>query len=331
MGVGYFKMKHFLSIIVPVYKVEPYLRECVDSILGQDYRDFELILVDDGSPDRCGEICDSYAARDERVRVIHKENGGLSDARNVGFSVSSGEYILFLDSDDFWADSDALGRIISRIRHTGADILNYSFRKYREEDGPMDSYFGQTPAMPAFSDLADQLRYLADHGLYIACAWNKMIRRELLADLPFERGVYCEDIEWCLKLLLRSGSVDYIPESFVRYRQRSGSITHSVNSKLCTDLSNAIVRCVELAEQAPEPFRTPALRYAAFQFGTFLLNQAMADHPQPECIRRLKKHTSILRYHGNNKKLIVLNAGCRLLGLELMCRLIRFAYRALHR
>lgn len=90
-----------LSIIVPVYKVEPYLHRCVDSILAQTFTDFELILVDDGSPDNCGAICDEYAAKDSRILVIHKENGGLSDARNAGLDIAKGEYIGFVDSDDY--------------------------------------------------------------------------------------------------------------------------------------------------------------------------------------------------------------------------------------
>ena len=130
---------------------------------------------------------------------------------------------------------------------------------------------------------------------------------------------------------MKAGSIDYIPESFVRYRQRSGSITHSVNSKLCSDLTTAILSCIELAEHAPFEIRESALRYSAFQFGTFLLNQALADTPQPECIQLLKPHTQILRYHGNNKKLIVLNAGCRILGMKNMCRLIRLFYRTIRK
>ena len=90
-----------VSVIVPVYKVESYLRKCVDSILGQSFSDFEVILVDDGSPDNCGAICDDYATRDQRVKVIHKINGGLSDARNVGLDAAIGQYICFVDSDDW--------------------------------------------------------------------------------------------------------------------------------------------------------------------------------------------------------------------------------------
>lgn len=323
--------KPAISIIIPLYRVEDYLPQCVDGVLAQDYMDFELILVDDGSPDRCGTICDAYAARDGRIKVIHKENGGLSDARNAGMALASGEYVVFLDSDDYWSDPGALGRIMTRVAKTGADILNYSYTKFLDDTGERQPYFTCTEAMPALSEIGAQLDWLTERGLFIASACNKLIRRSLLADLPFRKGVYCEDIEWCARLLLKAASIDFIPEDFYQYRQRSGSIRHSVSGKFCTDLASAILSCLALCESAPVERREPLLRYTAFQFGTFLLNQAMADKPQPKCVQQLKPHSSILRYHGTNKKLIILNLGCRLLGLGLMCRLIRFAYRSIHR
>lgn len=99
------------SIIIPCYKVEKYLRQCVDSVLVQTFEDYEVIIVDDGSPDGCPAICDEYAIKDNRVKVIHKENGGLSDARNAGLDVAHGEYVMFLDSDDWWDDKDALRKV----------------------------------------------------------------------------------------------------------------------------------------------------------------------------------------------------------------------------
>ena len=99
------------SIIVPVYKVENYLRQCIDSLLAQDFSDFEVILVDDGSPDSCPAICDEYAQCNKRIKVVHKTNGGLSDARNAGIAVAEGQYITFVDSDDFWANTNVLSDI----------------------------------------------------------------------------------------------------------------------------------------------------------------------------------------------------------------------------
>ena len=111
-----------ISVIVPVYKVEPYINHCVDSILAQTYRDFELILVDDGSPDNCGKICDEYAKQDSRVHVIHQENKGVSAARNAGISLAKGEYISFIDGDDY-VEKDFFERIIRNRRLNPLEVL----------------------------------------------------------------------------------------------------------------------------------------------------------------------------------------------------------------
>ena len=108
-------MQPLISVIVPIYKVEQYLSECVDSILQQSYENLEVILVDDGSPDSCPEICDRYAVTDNRIKVIHKPNGGLSDARNTGLKAATGEYILFIDSDDYWIDKNAIKKLIEKL------------------------------------------------------------------------------------------------------------------------------------------------------------------------------------------------------------------------
>ena len=118
------------SIIVPVYKVEQYLDDCVNSVLSQSYKNFELILVDDGSPDSCPQKCDEFQLSDQRVKVIHKKNGGLSSARNAGLDIASGTYIAFLDSDDFWDDLEALEEIACRLQETEADVMLFPAKKY---------------------------------------------------------------------------------------------------------------------------------------------------------------------------------------------------------
>ena len=115
-----------VSVIVPVYKVERYIRKCIDSILKQSFTDFELILVDDGSPDKCGKICDEYAAKDKRIKVIHKKNGGLSDARNAGLDYATGGYICFIDSDD-WIHKDLLKDNLERLVSENADVIIFNY------------------------------------------------------------------------------------------------------------------------------------------------------------------------------------------------------------
>jgi glycosyltransferase involved in cell wall biosynthesis len=123
-------MNELISVIIPVYKVEAYLTVCVESVLAQTYEQLEIILVDDGSPDNCPKICDEFAARDSRIRVIHKENGGLSSARNAGIDAARGEYLAFLDSDDLWTPV-FLERLCRAAQETGADFAVCLFRRFR--------------------------------------------------------------------------------------------------------------------------------------------------------------------------------------------------------
>lgn len=121
------------SVVIPVYKVEKYLRQCLDSVLAQSYTDFEIVVVDDGSPDNCPAICDAYAAADSRVTVIHKENGGLSDARNAGLLAATGEYVIFMDSDDYYLSTDLFTEIDAKIAETACDAVFFQYRKYIEK------------------------------------------------------------------------------------------------------------------------------------------------------------------------------------------------------
>lgn len=314
------------SVIIPIYRVEQYLCACVDSVLAQTYRNFEVVLVDDGSPDGCPGLCDEYAKKDARVRVIHKANGGLSDARNSGLKLASGEYVLFLDGDDYWDDPQALECFADRLQKTNADILNFSYKKVYEDSGVQKPYFGNIPDMPVPADFAAQLRYLSNNGLYIASACNKVIRRNLLDGLEFRKGIFSEDIEWCAALLMRAGSVDFINRDFYCYRQHSSSITHLVNDKRCMDLADAIVSSIQIANNAQKEKKKLLLHYAAFQYGTFILVQAQAQNDQAESISRLGEYRKILKYHGNNRKLLCLYLGCALLGYKRLCSLVRFLY-----
>lgn len=312
-----------VSVIIPVWGVEAYLRQCVQSVLSQTHRDLEVILVDDGSPDGCGAICDEYARRDPRVHAIHKENGGLSDARNAGLAAASGEYVLFLDGDDLWSDPGALARLMERIAQSKADVLNFSYVRWFEQTDQRIPYFRNVPPMPALPTKTEQLRYLTDRGLYIASACNKLIRRDLLRGLEFQQGVHSEDILWCARLLLKANSMDFVCENFYLYRQRPGSIHRTVSEKTCADLAGNILACLSLAESAAPAEKDALLRYTAFQYGTFFAVQSMAQRLPRDSIRLLSPYSWILRYHGSNGKLHILHLGCKMLGCEKLCRLIR--------
>jgi len=318
-----------ISVIIPVYNVSKYLHQCVNSVLTQDYKNLEVILVDDGSTDESPKICDNYVSEyPDIIKVIHKSNGGLSDARNAGIHESSGDYVAFLDGDDFWNTEIPLSSLADRVSQTNADVLNFSYAKYYEDIDKTESYFPQMSSMPTSAKCKDeQLKFIFDNNYYIASACNKFIKRDLLDDeLFFEFGAYSEDVEWCLKLLLKAKSFDFIALDFYYYRQRANSISHTINDKKCNDLCKHIIECIKLSQNSSTDIKKYLYNYSAYQFGTFFIVQALAENKQKDCIDKLKSYTYILSHNNGNKKLVVLNILCKLLGYKITCKMIRLVY-----
>ena len=208
-----------ISVIVPIYNVEPYLRRCVDFLLKQTYEDFELILVDDGSPDNCGAICDEYAAMDARVKVIHKANGGLSDARNAGLEIAQGEYIAFVDSDD-WVAPEYLKRMMEAMQETGADICECGILRTHGADEVPAAVCG----LPEVYETSDALEQLIHDGAFHQHVWNKLYRREVIADIMFPKGKTNEDEFWTYQAFGNAKKVAKISDVLYFYFQRPGSI-----------------------------------------------------------------------------------------------------------
>lgn len=208
-----------ISVIVPIYKVEDYLRRCVDSLLAQTCGDFELILVDDGSPDRCGEICDEYAAKDPRIFVIHKENGGLSDARNAGLEIARGEYIAFVDSDD-WVSPRYLELLLKALESTGSDICECGIFRTAGEDCPEDT----RDTAPEIFDTVTALGQLISDGKFHQYVWNKLYCREVIGEIRFPQGKTNEDEFWTYQVFGRADRVARIDMVLYNYFHRPGSI-----------------------------------------------------------------------------------------------------------
>lgn len=211
-----------ISVIVPVYNVEAYLCRCVDSLLQQTVTDTEIILVDDGSTDHCGELCDRYARQDPRVTVIHKSNGGLSDARNAGLSVAKGAYVAFVDSDD-WVSEQFLQRLLEGLRHTDSDICECGI--YHTEGTA-----AKAPASPTDAecfDTASAMEQLLRNGTFRQHVWNKLYRREVIGDIRFPVGKTNEDEFWTYQVFGRAGKVCRIEDILYNYFQRPGSIMNA--------------------------------------------------------------------------------------------------------
>ena len=230
-----------ISIIVPVYNVENYIHQCLDSVLAQAFPDYECILVDDGSPDNCPAICDEYAGKDFRFRVIHKKNGGLSDARNEGIKVAKGEYIVLLDSDDLFADKKALENIRKTMETTKADVI-YNSNLTTVKDNNFTSHDGFDKDFIC----GDAIRFYkgVKRGKNILLAgWLFAINRDFLLrqDLFFKTGIFHEDEHWMPRVICAASSVVVNHNLFYAYRvQRSGSIMAALTPKRLFDIISII-------------------------------------------------------------------------------------------
>lgn len=213
------KDEKLISIIVPIYNVEQYLGECVDSILSQTYKNLEIILVDDGSPDNCGAICDEYAKKDKRIRVIHKENGGLSSARNAGLDVATGEYISFIDSDDYVSEK-FIEVLYNLCKKNSADISECDFIKFDDKVEVIESDI----KVEKHSSIEMQKNIYSSECVKTVVVWNKLYKRYIYEKLRFPEGKINED-EFTTYKAFDSTAKDIVvtnePLYYYRYNENS--------------------------------------------------------------------------------------------------------------
>ncbi len=210
-----------ISVIVPIYKVEQYLDRCVESIVHQTYQNLEIILVDDGSPDHCPAMCDAWAEKDNRIKVIHKKNGGLSDARNAGMEIAAGQYIGFVDSDD-WIDPDMYRFLYTHMQETHSDIASGGVRRVWENSTPASTmtYTGE----PLCFTRKEAMLSLINETALIVPVWNKLYARQVIGSIRFPAGKINEDEFWSWQIIARADRVSVVPNVFYNYLQRGGSI-----------------------------------------------------------------------------------------------------------
>ena len=208
-----------VSIIVPIYKVEPYLRRCLDSIVNQTYTNIEIILIDDGSPDNCPQICDEYASKDNRIKVIHKMNGGLSDARNSGIDISKGEYISFVDSDD-WVDEKYIEILLDLTIKENADIV---IGEYTKTQGVILQE-KQNIWTKTYSSKEALIRLFSKNNITFTVSWGKLYKKELFNSIRFPIGKFHEDEFTTYILFYNSTKIVYTSKILYNYYQRAGSI-----------------------------------------------------------------------------------------------------------
>ena len=216
-----------VSVIVPVYNVEKYLNRCVDSILEQTYENLEIILVDDGSTDNSGKICDYYRKKDTRVVVIHKTNGGLSDARNSGIDIAKGDYLCFVDSDDY-VDKIFIQTLYCNLHQyeTSISAVNLSYFDDNNSYRNLNNVNGE----PEILSESDSIRVLFTNDKYCNYAWNKLYKSELFEGIRYPVGKKMEDLGTTYLLIEKARKIVYNPKPLYYYYQRSDSILHKPDS-----------------------------------------------------------------------------------------------------
>ena len=317
-----------LSFILPIYKVEKYLQQCVDSILSQSGDDCEIILVDDGSPDGCGAICDNYAQNHKNIKVIHKVNGGLGDARNAGLKAASGEYITFVDSDDYIAPG-AVDKMLHWIQTQRADVCFLELTKVFP-DGCKE---GMGEALDRASicgrEPADVLEFLATRPKFPGSACAKLLRRSLLEEkgfrFPDDRRL-SEDLIFCVNVYEAAESFDYLDFPYYCYRQeRSGSITNNVTAKYYFDTSlfvTEVVRRFSEDRKAKDRVGECMLAFAAYEYSILVWQLVFLKQEDRKQARAfLKNYKWILRY-GRSSKTKLVKLAVAFLGLEGAAKLL---------
>lgn len=266
-----------VSVIVPIYNVEAYLPQCVDSILNQTYDNLEIILVDDGSPDNCGAICDEYAAKDCRIRVIHQENGGLSAARNAGLDIADGEYIAFVDSDDFIADT-MIERLLRSAAEANADMavcdvaVYYDGSSVHPHECPMEN--------DCFSQDVLVRKMTEPQAWHYVVPWNKLFRRYIFEKIRFPEGYIHEDAAIAHRIAGECHTIVTIPEELYFYRQNPNSTTNSAFSIKRTDNLFALADRIQFSYQKgwKKMWNDTAVRYVHSFFDLYFRFQRTEEN-----------------------------------------------------
>lgn len=239
-----------ISIIVPIYNVEAYLKKCIESICEQSYKELEIILVDDESPDNCGHICDEYAKKDTRIKVIHKKNGGISDARNAGLDIATGEYIGFVDGDDY-IHPQMFEILYNGINQNDADVSICLYKKVSDKEQVVYEQYDNTDDWLVIIDDKDKLKYSFGEKSRVSfiLLWNKLYKAKIFDEIRFPYGKTHEDQFTTYKTIHLADKVAYTKKELYYYIQRQGSIMHSDFSKKRLDDLDALKEKLELYEK----------------------------------------------------------------------------------
>ena len=321
-----------LSFVLPVYKVEKYLHQCLDSILLQATPECEVVLVDDGSPDRSGAICDEYAAKYPNVKVTHIPNGGNSAARNLGVDLAEGKYICFVDSDDY-IDADAVPKMLEWINREDADVCFLQATKVFPDGTLVPLGEGMTHEGLYGKSREEALAFMATCSKYPGGPWAKLIRRELLTEnnirFPSDRRL-CEDLFYTLDIYLAAEKFDALDFPYYYYRQSvAGSITSNVTPRYYFDKASFVTYVAENFCDGRTPRGNTAenvVSFAAYEYSILIWHLlCMTGEEKGKAWKFLKDYRWMLKY-GKSKKTKLVNLVVSILGLRLTAHLMELYF-----
>lgn len=314
-----------VSIVVPVYQVEKYIRQCIESIQAQTFSDFELILVDDGSEDVSGRICDEYAKRDARIKVVHKKNGGLSDARNTGIELANSQYLMFIDSDDY-IEKNMVECLYQNILETNSDISVCNFMYVYEENNEKNFNTSMKREILNSKEIYLHRKNERNYGVWTV-AWNKLYKTELFKNIKFRIGKFHEDEFLANQIYKIDLQVSTIPEVLYYYRQRENSIMGQENPNKNLDLIEAyqerIYDYIKEEDEAGEAYKVLiySLEYLA------RCRKQNMNEEEKKRFYILKKKTSYISKKLRKNRLSLIKKGS-LIGIQIApCMIFRVAVK----
>ena len=315
-----------LSVIIPVYKVEKYIHQCIDSVIHQNLENAEVILVNDGSPDNCPQICNQYAERYPYVKVIHKENGGLSDARNEGLKAAKGEYVIFMDSDDWWNPNVSVRKMLKQIQESpDTDMLLFTSYDYIEGEGYFQRNEHQNLKDIDTSSVKSYYQSLLNNGNMEVAAYTKILKRSFLIEnqLYFKRNLLSEDNEWLIRLLRVARKVDVICQPLYIYRAgRADSITNTIKKKNIVDLLSIVSGSLHYYDEQDNEIKDQELCFASYLWFCALGLANRLNRDELKEVKPLFQETSAVCAYSNSKKTKLSNAVYRIFGFTVTVKIL---------
>ena len=258
-------MEDKISVILTIYKVEKYLDECLESVVNQTYKNLEIILVDDGSPDNCPKLCDEWAKKDDRIKVIHKKNGGVASARNVGIRAATGKYLSFIDSDDY-VERNLYEIAIEKLKENNAQIFVFG-RSYLYGDKIEKNNNANEELVMNTEEALDKMNMFQ---YYDVAPWDKVYETKLFDGIEFPLGKLCEDWYIIYKIIAKAEKVVYNSMPLYVYRQRANSITHSNHVEINREPINASKEVLEfIREKYPNIEKNALSKYVVSCIGVY--------------------------------------------------------------